>query len=521
MLSRRRFVLGAAATVGAAGAALAAPALVRLTRKAPRPLAGGFAEDWSARGHALREPAADSPPRHTERVPVVIVGGGIAGLSAAWQFERRGFRDFVVLELADEAGGNARGGENAVTRYPWAAHYVPVPGRESGLVRELFADLAVLRDGAWDERALCFAPQERLFLHGEWHAGLEPDFALPAWERAELRRFADLVAEHRATDEFTIPLAIGAGRATRGGRSAALDDRSAAAWLQDQGFRSPALRWHVEYGCRDDYGASLTSSSAWAALHYFAAREPADDGPLTWPEGNAWIVRRMLERLAPYVRTGVAVRRVARAGGHQLRVVAGDRAYLADAVIFAAPTFLAPLLVEGAREPPGIVYSPWLTANLTLERPPAERGAPLAWDNVLYDSPALGYVVATHQSLATHQDASVWTYYWALTDRAPAEARRLLAQRTWRDWVEAILADLERAHPDLRECVARVDVLRMGHAMARPTPGFLTAPGRARYADAPGPVFYANSDLSGLSLFEEAQYRGVLAADRARSWVER
>ena len=29
-----------------------------------------------------------------------------------------------------------------------------------------------------------------------------------------------------------------------------------------------------------------------------------------------------------------------------------------------------------------------------------------------------------------------------------------------------------------------------------------------------GKVFYANSDLSGFSIFEEAQYRGVRAADR-------
>jgi hypothetical protein len=27
-------------------------------------------------------------------------------------------------------------------------------------------------------------------------------------------------------------------------------------------------------------------------------------------------------------------------------------------------------------------------------------------------------------------------------------------------------------------------------------------------------LFYANSDLSGFSIFEEAQYRGVRAADR-------
>ena len=29
-----------------------------------------------------------------------------------------------------------------------------------------------------------------------------------------------------------------------------------------------------------------------------------------------------------------------------------------------------------------------------------------------------------------------------------------------------------------------------------------------------GPVYYANSDLSGFSIFEEAQFRGVTAADR-------
>jgi hypothetical protein len=86
--------------------------------------------------------------------------------------------------------------------------------------------------------------------------------------------------------------------------------------------------------------------------------------------------------------------------------------------------------------------------------------------------------------------------------------------------VEAILADLERAHPDLRDCVSRVDVMRHGHAMARPVPGFLRLREALRLTSersAPlgGRVFYANSDVSGLSLFEEAQDRGVAAARRA------
>jgi hypothetical protein len=110
----------------------------------------------------------------------------------------------------------------------------------------------------------------------------------------------------------------------------------------------------------------------------------------------------------------------------------------------------------------------------------------------------------------------VWTYYWTLSDMTPSAGRQLLLQRPWKEWVELILTDLERAHPDIRECVSRVDIMRMGHAMIRPTPGFLSAPERRRDFGLPR-FYFANSDISGLSLFEEAQYRGVEAARKALS----
>ncbi|HKP76944.1 MAG TPA: hypothetical protein VJT67_15545, partial [Longimicrobiaceae bacterium] len=84
---------------------------------------------------------------------------------------------------------------------------------------------------------------------------------------------------------------------------------------------------------------------------------------------------------------------------------------------------------------------------------------------------------------------------------------------------DLVLADLERAHPDVRRCVRRIDVMRLGHAMIRPTPGFLSTPARLQLRAAAGPVFYAHSDLSGLSLFEEAQSRGVTAAERALAYL--
>jgi hypothetical protein len=79
-----------------------------------------------------------------------------------------------------------------------------------------------------------------------------------------------------------------------------------------------------------------------------------------------------------------------------------------------------------------------------------------------------------------------------------------------------VLDDLQRAHPDIRDCVSRIDILRLGHAMVRPTPGFLSQPARrALQADRGDGLYFAHSDLSGLPLFEEAHYRGVVAADRA------
>jgi glycine/D-amino acid oxidase-like deaminating enzyme len=479
-------------------------ALIGLTAKAGRRVDGQFVNDAFPLGHRIRDRSKFAAPSRTEKVSIVIVGGGMAGLSAAWRLVKRGFRDFVLLEMEAQPGGNSRWGENEITAYPWAAHYVPVPDVRQTLTRELFEELRVFKNGQWDERRLCFSPQERLFLYGRWQDGLEPEVGATARDREEYRRFNALMAEQRATGEFTIPM-------ERGARPSALDRMSMADWMAAHRFTSPHLDWYVNYACRDDYGALARDTSAWAGVHYFASREPEEKGPLTWPEGNGWIARQLIERLKPWLRVSSPVHSIVR-NGRGLRVRTETVEYLAERVIFAAPTFLAPYIVEGAPTAAGFVYSPWLTANLTLDRLPA--GEP-AWDNVIYDSPALGYVVATHMSLRSHIERTVWTFYWSLAHRPPAEMRAMLLEKDWSYWHEAILHDLSRAHRDIRDCVSRIDVMRIGHAMARPTPGFLGSQTRRRFTSGSGPVYYANSDLSGFSIFEEAQYRGVTAADRA------
>jgi len=316
----------------------------------------------------------------------------------------------------------------------------------------------------------------------------------------------------------------------------AIDRLSMAEWLDARGWTSPRLRWLVDYACRDDYGSTPADTSAWAGLFYFASRRRRPGAPaqplLTWPEGNGRLVAHLAGKARGKVLTGLAVADVVpieEGGKARVEVVAladGGRAhgFRAEQVIFAAPQFLAPYVLRPYRErPPKHVaefeYGSWMVANLHLRSRPIEKGVPLCWDNVLHDSPSLGYVVATHQR-GLDFGPTILTYYYPFTGSNANRERRRLLELGWGEWAEVALADLERPHADLRKLTERLDVMRWGHAMVRPRPGFVWGSARRAAARPFRGVYFAHSDLSGMALFEEAFYHGVRAAEevlRARS----
>ena len=146
---------------------------------------------------------------------------------------------------------------------------------------------------------MCFSPQERLYIHGRWQEGIEPEAESSSKDRDDYRRFEARMAEFRASGQFTIPMESGA-------RPSALDSLSFDQWLRQNKFISPYLNWYANYACRDDYGALARDTSAWAGIHYFASRAPEEKGPLTWPEGNGWIARRLIERVQAVSARGIA-----------------------------------------------------------------------------------------------------------------------------------------------------------------------------------------------------------------------
>jgi len=112
------------------------------------------------------------------------------------------------------------------------------------------------------------------------------------------------------------------------------------------------------------------------------------------------------------------------------------------------------------------------------------------------------------------QGPSVWTYYRPWAELEPAHARAGMLKASWSDVCSQVFQELSSVHPDLLEVCRQLDVMHLGHAMVRPSPGFVWSATRQQAALAGPGIFFGHSDLSGFSIFEEASYHGVRAAQQ-------
>ena len=488
-------------------------------------------------GHMLMKDGRYST-KETDRTGIVIVGGGISGLSAARELRKHGLNDFLLLELEEKTGGNALSGANSVSPYPWGAHYVPIPGKDSVFVMELFEELGIIEGydkkglPVYNEFYLCADPQERLFIHGHWQEGLVPQLGISEKDKRQYNEFFGAMkkfTEARGNDgrrAFSIPIDHSSGDR----RFVKYDSISMGRYMSDNGWDSEYLRWYVNYCCRDDYGCRMEETSAWAGIHYFASRtgRAANADPhavLTWPEGNGWIVKRMERKIGNNVRCNACVLNI-ESIGDKLAVDYYDVKrgvvvrILAKAVVYAAPRFTAFRTIKAFRErlpsyAGSFDYAPWMIANVTIKGSPEGKGAPLSWDNVGYKGHSLGYVVANHQDIALRREKTVLTYYFPFTGGKPSDERTKAVKRTYKEWAEMVIQDLSLMHPGIEDSIEELNVWLWGHAMVRPVPGFMWGRARLEALGPLGNIYFAHSDMSGISIFEEAQYRGIMAAKAA------
>ncbi|HMP50714.1 MAG TPA: NAD(P)-binding protein, partial [Candidatus Melainabacteria bacterium] len=345
-------------------------------------------------GHMVRDGSLKPDPNApvSQKVKVLIIGGGIAGLSAGWWLKREGMEDFMLLELEGKTGGNSASGENHVRAYPRGAHYIPLANAESTYVRMLFQELGIIESvdaagtATYNDLYLCHDPEERLFKDGSFQEGLVPNRGLRPEEKAEIERFFKVIVDFRnktgsdGKPAFAIPLDL----SSRDEEFRSLDRISMEQWLKQNNFSARPLLWYVDYCTRDDYGAKPADVSAWAGIHYFAGRRglaanAEQNAVVTWPQGNGFVVQKLTEKLASNISTDACVFHI-ESRADSVRAAYIDRksrkTFLieADHLIFACPRFILPRVLKLDASGNSIdmdyvkkvVYPPWMVANITL-----------------------------------------------------------------------------------------------------------------------------------------------------------
>ena len=500
------------------------------TRKFP---GGEIVGQNAVLGHILREGRTfDVPADNWENKRVAIIGGGVAGLTTAWKLRRESFDDFVLLELEREIGGTSQSSVGNPVSYPWGAHYLPAPFKENTELIELLDEMSLLEgrgpsgDVTVKEQFLCREPEERVFYKGRWYEGL---YLTVGASEDDKRQFAEFQKQldgwvnwrdakgHRA---FVVPLEMCSDNV----QVTDLDKITFAEWLGQNGFTSERLLWYCDYATRDDYGLKLDQTSAWAGLFYFCSRvrKSGEESQsfITVPEGNGQFVNHFFEKVKDKIRNStIVVSIIPTTNGVDVIYLNDDelRGFHCENVIYAAPIFTAPYVIRGFREEATFAanefqHNAWFVANLHLKDRPKPRFAkdfPLAWDNVLYDSPSLGYVTATHQK-GIDYGPTILTYYYPMC--AEPNGRTILFNYDWKQLADVCLTDLSRAHSDIYELTERLDVMRWGHAMISPRPNFIWSGISGKAVKPYRNIHFAHTDLSGIALFEEAFYHGLRAA---------
>ena len=489
-------------------------------------------------GHLLR--GFEFPEVSSEtNVNWAIVGSGISGLSAARWLQKRGETDCIILELESDIGGNSSASKNALTSYPLGAHYLPIANNSDVDLIDFLHEIGVIegfdsnRQPIYNEFYLCHDPEERLFVKGIWQEGLWPKVGLNKKELKQIDRFKLLVEELKfkkgsdGKEIFALPL----DKSSADAEFRDLDKITFAEYLFKNQFTSPALLWYADYCCRDDYGTSYKETSAWAGLHYFACRKGTSanadsETVVTWPEGNNWLVKQFKSSLKAYVRCDTLVYKV-EVENELVNIYCfspKDRKtskVIANKCIMAAPQFINARLFGAKNERFEAInkhfsYSPWMVANVLVKDLPSEKQKEVCWDNVFYESESLGYVNANHQSLNFHQTNNTWTLYWPLSHKSPKDARLEAINRTEEEWKKMVIKELRQSFYKIENHIEQIDIWLWGHGMIRPVPGFIWGEERQLAKKSiENKVFFANSDLSGISIFEEAFYQGIEAAKQA------
>jgi monoamine oxidase len=446
--------------------------------------------------HQVRDGKIFTRPPVSARRDVIIVGGGVSGMTAAYLLRQR---DFLLLEKEPHWGGNSYLMEYQGNAYATGGAFL----EKSEIAYEFAQQIGLqpLPVNNWDGSII-----KGEFIPDTWGEGLAK-LPYPASVREDFKRFRKEIlainVEKRFKELYGVPFTDFI-----------------------KGYPDEIKQWWDTYG-PSNWGAVSTETAAALGISTLQgmAVDNREDDRYTWPGGLGAISKKLSEILHSEYSdrmhndaTTIAV--VPARNGVQVTYMQGNelKTVAAKVVIMATPKFITRRIVEGLPDKQSeamrqMRYVPYPVVNLIFDKPVFNKG----YDTWCPGNRFTDFIVAdwvVQKQPGYQQKANILTCYTPMREE---ERGYLLTESSAREVAAKVLTDFQKLFPGSNVAPVEVHIYRRGHPMFMSTPGLFTEiqPLARRAMDR---VFFANTDSEG-PLSTTAG--GIAAARRAVKQAQR
>jgi Flavin containing amine oxidoreductase len=443
--------------------------------------------------HQVRDGHSFAKPDASRTAEVAIIGGGMAGLSAAYFLREK---DWLLLEKEDHFGGNAYEEEYQGQFFSTAAAYDFRGSFSDQLAKEIGVDMPLvdMPDPTIDNRT---------YVPDTWRSGL-----------AHLPYKNDVVASFKKFRDDMMKIDVRAQM--RQLDSKPFSDITSA-------YAPEVAKWWDAYG-PSNWGAVTEDTTAFIGVfdaQYLIKGE--DNTRCILPGGLGCISYKLVEVLKPKyadrMLAGATVVSVAQdSDAVRVTYTQGDKLTTVSAklVLMGTPKFITSRLVAGLpteqkQAMRRMRYAPFPMINMIFDKPVYRRG----YDNWCPGNSFTDFIVAdwTIRNDPGYQPKyNILTFYTPLRE---SERAMLLQEEDCKALAAKVLKDFQKALPEFNVDPIEIRLYRRGHPMMMAVPGQYTK-NRVIASKPMERIFFANSDSGGP---ESLSTEAVRISHAAAEWA--